>query len=73
MSCLYVQASVREVKRLDAISRSPVYSSLGEALSGISTIRAYCAEDRLTKRNAALIDDSIVMSLVNMSMNRCAP
>ena len=67
-----VQASVREIKRLDSISRSPVYSSLGEALAGLPTIRAYRAEDRLAKRNAALVDASVVMSLVNMSMNRCA-
>ena len=66
------QASVREVKRLDSISRSPVYSSLGEALAGLPTIRAYRAEDRLAKRNAALVDASVVMSLVNMSMNRRA-
>lgn len=37
----YVQASVREVKRLDSISRSPVYSSIGEAINGLPTIRAY--------------------------------
>ena len=36
-----LQASVREVKRLDSISRSPVYSSIGEALNGQGTIRAY--------------------------------
>ena len=66
------QASVREVKRLDSISRSPVYSSLGEALAGLPTIRAYRAEERLAKRNAALVDTSVVMSLVNMSMNRRA-
>ena len=33
------QASVREIKRLDAISRSPVYTSVGEAISGLATIR----------------------------------
>jgi len=66
------QASVREIKRLDSISRSPVYSSLGEALAGLPTIRAYRAEQRLASRNARLVDASVVMSLVNMSMNRRA-
>lgn len=69
--CCKMQASVREVKRLDSISRSPVYSSIGEALAGIATIRAYRCEDRLAGRNARLVDDSVIMSLVNMSMNRC--
>lgn len=30
---------MREVKRLDAITRSPVYTSVGEAIGGLSTIR----------------------------------
>lgn len=71
MHVLENQASVREVKRLDSISRSPVYSSLGEALAGLPTIRAFRAEQRLAKRNAALVNKSVVMSLANMSMNRC--
>ena len=66
------QASVREVKRLDSISRSPVYSSIGEALAGLATIRAYRCEERLSLRNATLVDNSVIMSLVNMSMNRHA-
>ena len=67
-----LQASVREVKRLDSISRSPVYSSIGEALAGLPTIRAYRCEGRLSARNADLVDVSVIMSLVNMSMNRWA-
>lgn len=34
-----LQSTVREVKRLDAITRSPVYTSVGEAIGGLSTIR----------------------------------
>ena len=64
---------MREVKRLDSISRSPVYSSIGEALAGLATIRAYRCEQRLSQRNAQLVDNSVIMSLVNMSMNRRAP
>ena len=67
---LIVQASVREVKRLDSISRSPVYSSIGEAMSGLATIRAYRAEQRLSQRNSQLVDDNLIMSLVNQSLNR---
>ncbi|KAK9802963.1 hypothetical protein WJX72_012534 [[Myrmecia] bisecta] len=66
----YFQASVREVKRLDAISRSPVYSSIGEGISGVATIRAYRAEERVSRRNCLLVDANVAMSLVNMSMNR---
>lgn len=38
---LMMQASVREVKRLDSISRSPVYTSIGEAINGVATLRAF--------------------------------
>ena len=34
----------RELKRFDGVTRSPVYSSFGEMLNGISTIRAYGRE-----------------------------
>lgn len=42
---LYV-ASCSKLKRLDSASRSPIYSHFGESLNGISTIRAYQAEER---------------------------
>jgi ABC-type multidrug transport system fused ATPase/permease subunit len=38
--------SSRELKRLDAISRSPVYVEMGTAIGGIVTLRAFGAEER---------------------------
>ena len=35
----YFQSTVREVKRLDAITRSPIYTGVGEAINGIASIR----------------------------------
>ncbi|PRQ45489.1 putative xenobiotic-transporting ATPase [Rosa chinensis] len=43
---LFYQSTSREVKRLDSITRSPVYAQFGEALNGLSSIRAYQAYDR---------------------------
>ncbi|OMO92328.1 hypothetical protein COLO4_17672 [Corchorus olitorius] len=67
---LYYQSTAREVKRLDSITRSPVYAQFGEALNGLSTIRAYKAYDRMAEINGKSMDNNIRFTLVNMSSNR---
>nr|QWN59144.1 ATP-binding cassette C transporter [Rehmannia glutinosa] len=67
---LYYQSTAREVKRLDSVSRSPVYAQFGEALNGLSTIRAYKAYDRMANINGKSMDNNIRFTLVNMSGNR---
>ncbi|KAI9463348.1 ABC transporter [Lactarius psammicola] len=51
MASAFYRASAREIKRLDAILRSSLYSHFSETLSGIATIRAYGEEDRFVKEN----------------------
>ncbi|KAL2524409.1 ABC transporter C family member 2 [Abeliophyllum distichum] len=67
---LYYQSTAREVKRLDSITRSPVYAQFGEALNGLSTIRAYKAYDRMANINGKSMDNNVRFTLVNMSGNR---
>ncbi|KAJ3067917.1 hypothetical protein HDU98_008890 [Podochytrium sp. JEL0797] len=40
------RATSRELKRLDSISRSPLYANFGSTLAGLATIRAYGEQDR---------------------------
>ncbi|KAG6487042.1 hypothetical protein ZIOFF_055624 [Zingiber officinale] len=67
---LYYQSTAREVKRLDSITRSPVYAQFAEALNGLSTIRAYKAYDRMANINGKSMDNNVRFTLVNISANR---
>ncbi|GAB2241604.1 hypothetical protein Droror1_Dr00018379 [Drosera rotundifolia] len=67
---LYYQSTSREVKRLDSITRSPVYAQFGEALNGLATIRAYKAYDRMAYINGKSMDNNIRFTLANISSNR---
>ncbi|TFY56998.1 hypothetical protein EVG20_g8713 [Dentipellis fragilis] len=62
VSVLYVaaaafyRASARELKRLDAILRSTLYSHFSESLSGLATIRAYGETERFFNENMSRVD-----------------
>ncbi|CAN6872242.1 unnamed protein product [Brassica oleracea var. botrytis] len=67
---LYYQNTSREVKRLDSVTRSPIYAQFGEALNGLSSIRAYKAYERMAKINGKSMDNNIRFTLANTSSNR---
>uniref|UniRef100_A0A4W5KZC6 ABC-type glutathione-S-conjugate transporter n=1 Tax=Hucho hucho TaxID=62062 RepID=A0A4W5KZC6_9TELE len=52
-------ASSRQLRRLDSVSRSPIYSHFGETVSGLSVIRAYGHQDRFLKHNEKVIDENL--------------
>lgn len=65
----YVPTS-RQLKRLESVTRSPVYSHFGETLSGVSTIRAYDASQRFIQESNAKIDKNATCSHCTVASNR---
>lgn len=57
IAALYL-ASSRELKRIDSVTKSPIYQHFGETLVGISTIRAYGDQKRFIRENMARIDSN---------------
>nr|XP_024660537.1 canalicular multispecific organic anion transporter 1-like [Maylandia zebra] len=55
---IYVATS-RQLRRLDSVSRSPIYSHFGETVSGLSVIRAYRHQERFLKHNEVTIDENL--------------
>ncbi|TID14876.1 hypothetical protein CANINC_004547 [Pichia inconspicua] len=51
------QASSREVKRIEGVARSFVFSTFEETLQGMSTIRAFCAVKQFIDDNAKRINE----------------
>ncbi|KAF8896247.1 ABC transporter [Infundibulicybe gibba] len=52
----FYRASARELKRLDAVLRSSLYSHFSESLSGLATIRAYGETERFRSENEKRVD-----------------
>ncbi|KAF9125108.1 Canalicular multispecific organic anion transporter 2 [Mortierella sp. GBA39] len=53
----YIRSS-RALKRIDSVSKSPIYQHFSETLSGVTTIRALDANQRFISDNAAKADVS---------------
>ncbi|KAG0245229.1 hypothetical protein BGW41_002698 [Actinomortierella wolfii] len=56
MANLYLR-TLRELKRLELVTKSPIFSHFGESLNGVSTIRAFGQEKRFMYENLELMDE----------------
>jgi ABC-type multidrug transport system fused ATPase/permease subunit len=66
----FFQTSNRELKRLDSVARSPIYSYFGQCLSGMPTIRAFDSRAQVEASIAGKIDAQTRMTLALFSANR---
>lgn len=66
----YYQASSREVKRLEALKRTFVYTNFDEALSGIATIKSHNCEQNLIDNNKRLTNEMTEASVLYNALQR---
>ncbi|KXN89408.1 Metal resistance protein YCF1 [Leucoagaricus sp. SymC.cos] len=66
----YYLATSRELKRLDAVSRSPIFAWFSESLAGLSTIRAFNQQGIFIQSNQHRIDRNQICYLPSISVNR---
>ncbi len=71
---LYIQRyylrTSRELKRLDSISKSPIYAHFQESLGGITTIRAYRQQQRFALENEWRVDANLRAYFPSINANR---
>ncbi|KAF9323699.1 hypothetical protein BGZ91_003419 [Linnemannia elongata] len=65
----YIRSS-RALKRIDSVSKSPIYQHFSETLAGVTTIRALAANDRFIAENAAKADIAANAYFMWVSTNR---
>lgn len=66
----YFQNTSRELKRLDAVTRSPIYNHFSQSLDGLASIKAYRANERMFAESARRLDTNTAIIVANFSSNR---
>ena len=56
----YFIASMRQMKRVDSVSKSPIFSHFAESLRGVETIRAYKAQGMFIKSMHGKVDNNLM-------------
>lgn len=65
-------ASSRQLKRLESVSRSPVYSHFNETLLGVSVIRAFAEQERFIHQSDLKVDENQKAYYPSIVANRWA-
>ena len=66
----YFVASMRQLKRLESVSKSPIFSHFSETLNGVSTVRAYRVQGRFVQKMQYLVNENLTYYFPNNISNR---
>merc|ERR1711933_46379 len=66
----YFRSVSRETKRLESVSRSPIYAQFSETLGGLTTIRAYDQPNRFMNEFEKKVDKNIRATYSNKTADR---
>jgi ABC-type multidrug transport system fused ATPase/permease subunit len=61
---------MRQLRRLNSASRSPIFSHFGETLTGVTTIRAFGAQERFIDEMNKKIDENLIYFYPDQVSNR---
>ena len=66
---VYVATS-RQLRRIESVNRSPIYSHFLETINGVTTIRAFSQQQRFMRDNYRKVDENQVAYYLGVSANR---
>lgn len=70
LAATYYRKTSREVKRVDSISRSAIYQSFGEQLSGLAVIRAFGQQDNYERRLQSAVNTECEAYIITITIQR---
>ena len=66
---MYVVSS-RQLKRIDATRRSPIYTNFGESVVGADSVRAYAKQGQFIEQCDDLVDKNNMAYYASICLNR---
>ncbi len=66
----YYVATSRQLKRIESVTRSPIYAHFSETLSGVSSVRAYGREQQFVDESMRILDTNQTTVYPSFCANR---
>ena len=64
-------ATSRQLKRIESVSRSPIYNHFFETINGVGVIRAFAQQSRFIQENFDRVDEHHMAFYLSITSQRC--